>query len=557
MAASPDGAFCAAGGASGAAFVWETSSGRLLRTWPAHYKVGGVGGTAVVPEPRRRGACNTCLAFSDGQTHRFESVFVALPASLTHLSPAPVAAPLLLAVQAITCLAWSDSGAVLVTGGEDTLVNAWLLAEVVDATAGQKLQVGTAGIAGCWAWGDVRAVGPAYGERGYCLDSPACLSCAGSSPVTELPLPTLPTRARAQMGGPLLQPLHSWSDHTLRVTCVAVGAGDAGALVASGSLDRTLKLRSLVSPPAGGAGGTAAGGPLLRSVTLPAGVHSLALDPGEHALYAGCASGTIYEVPLVGGGAAAAAGGGGGGAGLGAAAAAAADGGGSGALYAAMEGHSRAVSCLALTPDAAHLVSGSVDGSVRVWELRSRQPVRVLQNPAKGSVSALLVLRQPPHLQIGGSHAASASGGSSQGGKRGPKRPQPLAPFSKYPGAQGALKPWEGGLVLLDGSAGAAAAAPDWPAALLAEPAARGGAAASAALLPAAAGAAGAAASGAAAAGTAAGGDAAALQEENEWLRGQLASALATAEQWGRLNTQLQQLCAERLLGAGGAAGGQ
>ena len=41
VAATRDGAFCAAGGASGAVFVWEASSGRLLRTWPAHYKVGG------------------------------------------------------------------------------------------------------------------------------------------------------------------------------------------------------------------------------------------------------------------------------------------------------------------------------------------------------------------------------------------------------------------------------------------------------------------------------------------------------------------------------------
>lgn len=39
VAATRDGVYCAAGGASGAVFVWETSSGRLLRTWPAHYKV--------------------------------------------------------------------------------------------------------------------------------------------------------------------------------------------------------------------------------------------------------------------------------------------------------------------------------------------------------------------------------------------------------------------------------------------------------------------------------------------------------------------------------------
>lgn len=40
VAATRDGVYCAAGGALGAVFVWEASSGRLLRTWPAHYKVG-------------------------------------------------------------------------------------------------------------------------------------------------------------------------------------------------------------------------------------------------------------------------------------------------------------------------------------------------------------------------------------------------------------------------------------------------------------------------------------------------------------------------------------
>jgi pre-rRNA-processing protein IPI3 len=39
VAASPGGVFCAAGGASGAVYIWETSSGRMLKSWPAHYKV--------------------------------------------------------------------------------------------------------------------------------------------------------------------------------------------------------------------------------------------------------------------------------------------------------------------------------------------------------------------------------------------------------------------------------------------------------------------------------------------------------------------------------------
>jgi pre-rRNA-processing protein IPI3 len=40
VAASPDGMFLAGGGVSGTLYIWETASGRLLRSWPAHYKVG-------------------------------------------------------------------------------------------------------------------------------------------------------------------------------------------------------------------------------------------------------------------------------------------------------------------------------------------------------------------------------------------------------------------------------------------------------------------------------------------------------------------------------------
>lgn len=39
IAATADGAFVAAGGASGTVYLWATSSGQLLRSWPAHYKV--------------------------------------------------------------------------------------------------------------------------------------------------------------------------------------------------------------------------------------------------------------------------------------------------------------------------------------------------------------------------------------------------------------------------------------------------------------------------------------------------------------------------------------
>lgn len=39
LAVSCDGSLCAGGGISGRVYVWEVSSGTLLRTWDAHYKV--------------------------------------------------------------------------------------------------------------------------------------------------------------------------------------------------------------------------------------------------------------------------------------------------------------------------------------------------------------------------------------------------------------------------------------------------------------------------------------------------------------------------------------
>ncbi len=39
VACSPDAVYCAGGGQSGTIYLWEVPSGRLLRSWPAHYKV--------------------------------------------------------------------------------------------------------------------------------------------------------------------------------------------------------------------------------------------------------------------------------------------------------------------------------------------------------------------------------------------------------------------------------------------------------------------------------------------------------------------------------------
>ncbi|WIA20965.1 hypothetical protein OEZ85_005302 [Tetradesmus obliquus] len=221
LAASPNGAYLVGGGASGTLYCWEAFSGRLLRSWPAHYK-------------------------------------------------------------AVSCLAFSDSGGLLVSAGEDTLVAAWLLAEVLDE------------------------------QR----DGPAAA-------------------AAAAVGMARVEPLHTWSEHTLPVTCIYLGSAAAGVVGGPGSC--------------------------------------------------------CYE------------------------------------------GHSKAISSLEITPDGEQLVSGSEDGTARIWDLRSRQCLRSIASPNKAPVTAALLMAWPGHLGPAGS-----------AGRQGPKRLQPLAALAKFAGAAGTSKPWEG-----------------------------------------------------------------------------------------------------------------
>jgi hypothetical protein len=205
--------------------------------------------------------------------------------------------------------------------------------------ASGRVDVGRGG-AGCW-WG----VGVGCGA----VSARAGGRAGEQQPRTRPPL--LPTAGGCR------------SDHSLPVTSVCCGRGEANAIVASASLDRSVKLWSLATGGAAGApapahahaplppppntthmhpgrggrhgacchaslsraclhpmraaahpcaagaaiptpphpphAGAHAAGALLRTVSLPAGATSLALDAGEQALYAGTASGVIYECSLL------------------------------------------------------------------------------------------------------------------------------------------------------------------------------------------------------------------------------------------------------------------
>ena len=113
----------------------------------------------------------------------------------------------------------------------------------------------------------------------------------------------------------------------------------------------------------------AGGGRLLATASLPSGINCVALDAGEHAVYAGGSDGAVYEISLVGSGP-----------NQPSAAAVSTSSSTSAAVaslgYLRMEGHSRAVNALAMSLDGETMVSGSDDGTACVWDLRSRQVSR-------------------------------------------------------------------------------------------------------------------------------------------------------------------------------------
>ena len=101
-------------------------------------------------------------------------------------------------------------------------------------------------------------------------------------------------------------------------------------------------------------------GVLLRSVAFPVSLHSLAIDPAEHALYVGGGDGRIFELPLAGQAGDDRAGSGlsNGGAANGHAATSAPDQADERG-WVALEGHARCVTCLHMTTDGGHLLSGA------------------------------------------------------------------------------------------------------------------------------------------------------------------------------------------------------
>ncbi|KAK7257969.1 hypothetical protein RIF29_32320 [Crotalaria pallida] len=184
--------------------------------------------------------------------------------------------------------------------------------------------------------------------------------------------------------------MHSFSQHSLPVTDVVIGNGGANAIIVSASEDRTCKVWSLST------------GTLLRNIVFHTVIDSIAMDPAEHVFYAGGRDGNIFIAALTAESVATSKYG--------------------KHIIGAFSNHSNTVTCLAYGTSGDFLISGSEDGMVRVWNLRTRNIVRMFKH-AKGPVNNILVARQ----EIDSSNHMSLQAPSR---KHGSSLPPPL---EKYP----------------------------------------------------------------------------------------------------------------------------
>lgn len=242
--------------------------------------------------------------------------------------------------KAVTCVQWSGDGVLLASAGADSVVHCWDRAAVIDAAAA------AAGPGGSGSSGDGGGGG----------------------------------------GAQTIQPLVTWSGHSLPVMQVLFSGGGPGlgARVITASLDRTVRWWDPASHKC------------LLTVPLPAGVSAVALHPLGNVLYCGCINARIYAVEAAAAAATAATAGHSHGA----------HGGTADGSLPAFVGHTAAITCLSVTGDGLQLVSGSDDGRVLVWDTTTRVSTATYDTHRSPITALRLIQPKPVHTSLAGKQNA-------------------------------------------------------------------------------------------------------------------------------------------------------
>ena len=398
VAAEPCGALLAVGCDDGAVHVWDPAERVRLCTLRGHSNA--VTGVAVCPDAG--------LVVSGSEDRTVRTWAVALGAALRTLRGHTAA------VWGVAC---ARGGAVAVSGAEDRTVRVWdpttgaalhtleghkgpVLSVAVapdariivsgsddgttclwSAATGERLrtlEAHTFAVAGVAATPDGRAIVSACGDRTvrvWDAGPGELLRESGGHTDAVWGVAVAPagrTFASCSSDGTVrvwdaatLEPLHALEGHTRRV--LAVAASPCGTQLVSGSADRTVRLWS------------AADGALLRTADVTVKVTAVAVYPdgGRLAVAGDPGRGAPPAVLLLD----------------------------AAALrpLQALEGHRATVTSVAVSQDGAHLVSGALDATVRVWDGCSGEALAVLHGHTR-PVLAVAVGRR------GGALVASASG---------------------------------------------------------------------------------------------------------------------------------------------------
>eukprot|EP01117_Protostelium_nocturnum_P010084 TRINITY_DN3599_c0_g1_i2.p1 TRINITY_DN3599_c0_g1~~TRINITY_DN3599_c0_g1_i2.p1 ORF type:complete len:408 (-),score=73.25 TRINITY_DN3599_c0_g1_i2:177-1355(-) len=164
----------------------------------------------------------------------------------------------------------------------------------------------------------------------------------------------------------VVKPYSTWSDHSLSITSLYCGFGGMNGRIVSTSKDRTCKIWDIPSKT------------LLATLVFPTGIECCCMDNAERFLFAGGIDGKIYGVHLF-------------------------------ASYSITDaalkespqtlytGHTQPITSLGVSWDGMTLVSGSLDGSIKLWDTLSCQVLKTFTNH-KGPITSLLLAWKPSDL---------------------------------------------------------------------------------------------------------------------------------------------------------------